>query len=82
MLNMSYSYFSRYFKSLIGKTFSEYLTYVRITEAEKMLLTTDLNITEVALESGYSNSSYFIAQFRVMKGMSPRQFKKKVLSGD
>ncbi len=80
MLNMSYSYFSRYFKSLIGKTFSEYLTYVRITEAEKLLLTTDLNITEVALETGYSNSSYFIQQFRDLKGMSPKQFKKKVLS--
>lgn len=80
MLNMSYSYFSRYFKSLIGKTFSEYLTYVRITEAEKMLLTTDLNITEVALESGFSNSSYFIQQFRDQKGLSPKQFKKKVLN--
>lgn len=80
MLNMSYSYFSRYFKSLIGKTFSEYLTYVRITEAEKLLLTTDLNITEVALESGFSNSSYFIQQFHDLKGLSPKQFKKKVLS--
>ncbi len=80
MLNMSYSYFSRYFKSIIGKTFSEYLNHVRITEAEKMLLTTDLNITEVALECGFSNSSYFIAQFREVKGLSPRQFKKKVLS--
>lgn len=80
MLNMSYSYFSRYFKSLIGKTFSEYLTYVRITEAEKLLLTTDLNITEVALESGYSNSSYFIQQFKDLKGMSPKQFKKKILA--
>jgi len=79
MLNMSYSYFSRYFKSLIGKTFSEYLNYVRITEAEKMLLTTDLNITEVALESGFSNSSYFIQQFKHIKGMSPKKFKKKVL---
>ena len=81
MLNMSYSYFSRYFKSLIGKTFSEYLTYVRITEAEKLLLTTDLNITEVALETGFSNSSYFIQQFRDLKGLSPKQFKKKVLVG-
>lgn len=81
MLNMSYSYFSRYFKSLIGKTFSEYLTYVRITEAEKLLLTSDLNITEVALETGFSNSSYFISQFRDIKGLSPKQFKKKVLAG-
>lgn len=80
MLNMSYSYFSRYFKSLIGKTFSEYLTYVRITEAEKLLLTTDLNITEVALETGFSNSSYFIQQFHDLKGLSPKQFKKKVLA--
>jgi AraC family transcriptional regulator, melibiose operon regulatory protein len=79
MCNMSYSYFSRHFKAIIGKTFTEYLNYIRITEAEKFLLTTDMNITEVALKTGFSDSSYFIKQFRHFKNVSPKQFQKKIV---
>lgn len=79
MCNMSYSYFSRHFKALIGKTFTEYLNYVRITEAEKLLLTTDMNITEVALRTGFSDSSYFIKQFKQFKNISPKQYKKRII---
>lgn len=79
LCNMSYSYFCRQFKALIGKTFTEYLNHIRITEAEKLLLTTDMNITQIALETGFSNSSYFIQQFKHFKNISPKQFKKKML---
>ena len=63
----------------MGKTFTEYLNYVRITEAEKLLLSTEMNITEVAAETGFSDSSYFIKQFRHFKNVSPKQFKKKFI---
>ncbi len=79
MCSLSYSYFSRYFKAIMGKTFTEYLNYVRITEAEKLLLSTEMNITEVAAETGFSDSSYFIKQFRHFKNVSPKQFKKKFI---
>jgi AraC family transcriptional regulator, melibiose operon regulatory protein len=79
MCNLSYSYFSRQFKVLMGKTFTEYLNYIRITEAEKLLLSTDMNITQVALEIGFSTSSYFIQQFKHFKNISPKQFKKNIL---
>ncbi|AUS96851.1 hypothetical protein CDQ84_09965 [Clostridium thermosuccinogenes] len=79
LCNMSYSYFCRQFKALIGKTFTEYLNHIRITEAEKLLLTTDMNITQIALETGFSNSSYFIQQFKHFKNISPKQFRKKIL---
>lgn len=75
--DMSYSYFSRFFKASVGKSFSKYLNYVRITEAEKLLLSTNLNITEIALEIGFTSSSYFIQQFEHYKILSPKQFKKK-----
>lgn len=77
MCNLSYSYFSRQFKAIMGKTFTDYLNYIRITEAEKLLLTTDLNITQVALDTGFSNSSYFIQQFKHYKSISPKQFRHK-----
>jgi AraC-like DNA-binding protein len=75
--NMSYSYFSRKFKEITGKTFTEYLNYVRIREAEKLLLTTDMNITQVALNTGFSSTSYFIKQFRHYKRISPKKFREE-----
>lgn len=75
--NMSYSYFSRFFKASVGKAFSQYLNYVRITEAEKLLLSSNINITEIAMEIGFASSSYFIKQFKEYKNLSPKQFKKK-----
>ena len=77
--NLSYSYFSRQFKQLMGKTFTDYLNYIRITEAEKLLLSTDMNITQVALEIGFSSSSYFIQQFKHYKNISPKQFKHSII---
>lgn len=80
LCNLSYSYFSRQFKALMGKTFTEYLNYIRVTEAEKLLLSTDLNITQIALETGFSSSSYFIQQFKRFKNVSPKQFKKRIIN--
>ena len=77
MCSMSYSYFSRFFKKVMRKTFTQYLNLIRIAEAEKLLLTTDMNITEVGLSSGFTNSSYFIKQFKHYKSISPKQFKIK-----
>lgn len=80
MCNVSYSYFSRFFKKVMQRTFVEYLNYVRITEAKRLLLTTKMNITEVAVNVGYSNSSYFIGQFKRYNNQSPKQFKLRTLS--
>ena len=76
MCNMSYSYFSRMFKRVMGQSFSEYLNNVRISNAEKMLVETDKNITEIALDTGFSNTGYFIQKFKQLKGTTPKKFKK------
>lgn len=80
LCNMSYSYFSRFFKSVLRKNFCEYLNYVRVTEAEKLLISSDLNITEIAQEVGFSTSSYFIQKFKQYKNISPLQYKMKFCS--
>ena len=77
---VSYSYFSRFFKRAMQKTFREYVNVVRISEAEKLLLNTNLNITEIALEVGFSSSSYFIEQFKQIKSISPKRFRQRLLS--
>lgn len=80
MCNVSYCYFSRFFKKVMQKTFVEYLNYIRIVEAKRLLLTTDMNITEVALNVGFSGSSYFIEQFKRYNNQSPKQFKTSALT--
>lgn len=70
-VNMSYSYFSRCFKNVTGKSFKSYLNEVRINRAEKLLATTDLSVTQIALECGYNNVSYFISVYKTLKGKTP-----------
>ena len=78
-VNMSYSYFSRCFKKIIGKNFKEYLNEVRINHAQKLLMTTDLSVTEIAAECGYNNVSYFITMYKSMKGRTPLYNRKKMI---
>lgn len=77
--SLSYSYFTRVFKRCMKKSFSEYLCYVRITNAEKLLASTDMSITDIALRCGFSCSSYFIKQFREIKGVSPKRYRNEIL---
>ncbi|MDF2922305.1 MAG: hypothetical protein K0R57_1219 [Paenibacillaceae bacterium] len=81
MCSMSYSHFARVFKALTGRSFNEYLNFLRVSEAEKLLLTTGLNVTEVAHRTGFANSSYFIKQFKSVRGVSPKQFMKEARGG-
>ena len=82
MCNMSYSYFSRFFRHALGRTFSDYLLYVRLTEAEKLLITSEKSINQIALDSGFSTSSYFITQFKKHRHTTPKQLKQKIMSSE
>lgn len=77
LIHLSYSYFSRLFKKIMKRGFRDYLSYVRISKAEKLLTTSELNITEIAMMVGFSTSSYFIQQFKQYKEISPKQFQMK-----
>ena len=76
--NMSYCYFSRFFKMAAGRSFTRYLNEIRLSEAEKLLISTDKSVTEVAMETGFSSISYFISQFRESRRLSPQQFRRKL----
>ena len=77
-INMSYSYFSRSFKRITGKSFKEYLNQIRINQAEKLLLSTDQSVTEVCFSCGYNNVSYFISQYKQLRGKTPHNFRNGV----
>ena len=82
MCNMSYSYFSRFFRHCMGQTFSDYLLYVRLMEAEKLLMTSSRSISQIALDTGFSTSSYFITQFKKHRHITPKQLKQKIALSD
>ena len=72
---LSYNHFSYLFKKQTGKKFKEYLNEVRIGEGEKLLLSTTMSITEIAMSTGFSSASHFIASFKNQKGITPLKFR-------
>ncbi len=68
---MSYSYFSRCFARVTGKSFKQYLNTTRINRAEKELYTTDKSVTRIAADCGFANLSYFISVYKKHKGITP-----------
>ena len=75
--NLTVSSFCRYFKSRTQKTFSEFLNEVRILNACKLLVKSDMTITEICYETGYNNISHFNRQFKLITGLTAKAYTKK-----
>ena len=75
--HLSEKYISRYFKEHFHITISQYVTYLRLEHAKPLLQDTDIPVTEVAMQSGYQNVSYFIRSFKKTYGMSPLKYRNK-----
>ena len=76
VVHMSQKYFSRFFKENFGINFVDYVNRVRLDKAVSMLLSTDEQVTEIALACGYTNISYFIRSFKKAFGTSPHAFRR------
>ncbi|HET7897760.1 MAG TPA: AraC family transcriptional regulator, partial [Flavisolibacter sp.] len=79
MLNMSDASFSRYFKHHTRKTFSDYVTEVRINHACRLLMYSDENINEISYASGFENLSNFYRHFKRITGVVPKDYRKRFL---
>ncbi|AIY83759.1 MAG: helix-turn-helix domain-containing protein [Clostridium baratii] len=75
---MSPKYFCRFFHEMSHKTPIEYLNYYRIEIACEQLLATELSITEIALNCGFNDVSYFIKTFKKYKGLTPKKYLKSL----
>ncbi len=80
LANLSVSAFSRYFKSRVNKSFSEFLCDVRISHACKLLHEEDINISEIAMECGFFTLSNFNKQFKDRFGKTPMEYKREFSS--
>ena len=74
--NMTYTAFSRFFSRYLGRGFAEYLLLTRLKKAAMLLAETDKSITDIAMETGFSTTSYFIQRFKEYQGMTPKRFRK------
>lgn len=75
ILDLSEEYTSRKVKELFGVPFKELLVNRRLEKAEKMLLSTDADISEIIIAIGYENKSYFHRRFREKHGVTPKKFR-------
>lgn len=65
------------FKDIVGTTFKEYLLLFRITEAKKLLITTDFSVSQIAEAVGYVNVNNFVKIFKDREGTTPLQYRKQ-----
>lgn len=74
---MNPSSFSRYFKRIHRKTFTEYVNELRIGFACKLLIEGKYSITAICYECGFNNVSNFNRQFKKITNFSPKKYLKK-----
>lgn len=75
----SSSYFKKILREEMGLSFTEYLTRTRLEASERLLRNPQLSLTEIAQMAGYSDQSYFGKIFKHYYGLTPAQYRKKVL---
>lgn len=73
---LSLFYLSHKFKDITGYSFRDWLNFVRVEKAEKLLLDTSLPITEIAYQCGFSDVRYFNKHFTKWYKISPNKYRK------
>ncbi|MBC8062140.1 MAG: helix-turn-helix transcriptional regulator [Clostridiaceae bacterium] len=69
-------YLSRTFKKITGLNLNQYVNTIRIKEAQKLLLSTSLNITNISENVGYDSITHFGRVFKLITGVSPLKYRK------
>ena len=73
----STSYISHMFKKESGMTLRAYCNNLKLEDAKKLLITTELSVTEVAMNVGFNDTSYFIHLFKEKYCITPLQYRVK-----
>lgn len=76
-VDMSVQHFCRFFKSMTGTSAMDYVNYYRIAVACDLLQQDTMSKTEIAIECGFNNLSYFIKTFRKYKNCSPSEYMRE-----
>lgn len=76
IVNLNPNYAMNLFQKAFGTTLVNYLTHHRVSHAQRLLTMTTLQVTEIALQSGFQSISRFNQAFYRVCGCSPREYRK------
>ncbi|MEO1768951.1 helix-turn-helix transcriptional regulator [Candidatus Enterococcus ferrettii] len=79
ILNVSPTYFSRFFKKNVGIPFHRFLNEYRINKAKYILSKETIPMTQVAERSGFSSEKTFHRVFKEVEGIPPLRYQKIIL---
>lgn len=76
---LSASYICTYFKTQTGQTLNQYITEYRMERAMQLLQDKRYAITDISEKVGYNNGNYFGKSFKKFTGLTPSQYRDKML---
>ena len=79
-VNLSYSHTAKLLRDECKMSFGEMLLTERIKAAKRLLLTTDMSITDIGIGVGFTDASYFIKRFGERVGLTPYRYREDNLS--
>lgn len=74
---MSVYYYTRLFKKIMQRSPYDYLIDLRIQKACELLVKSQLSITDICFQCGFSNHSHFSSTFRKRMNLTPSNYRKK-----
>lgn len=78
-MNLSVPHLRRMFKSETGESFARYHKALRIRKAKELLATTFLGVKQIALKTGFNDTSHFVRDFKRGCGMTPTEYRNHQL---
>ncbi len=82
LCGLSTFYLSKVFKKHVNMNFSDYLAYVRIMVAKRLLKDSGMSMKAISMEVGYSDSNYFARVFKKYENMTPTEYRNRVIQGE
>lgn len=80
MFNYNSNYLGKIFRKEMGDSFNNILDTIRIVNAKRLLRETDMKVYQISEQVGYSNIDYFYLKFKKYVGISPKEYKKEMIS--
>ncbi len=75
-LSYDYTYLSRLFSSVEGRTIEKFILLQKIERVKELLTYKEMTLSEISLQMNYSSSAHLSTQFKKVTGLTPSAFKK------
>ncbi len=75
-INLNYSYLSKLFSEINGKTIEHFIIEQKIERVKELLIYDELTLSQISYELDYSSPQHLSRQFKQITGLTPTQFKK------